>query len=150
MNTPSDTLSREDYERCVKDAQRICDEAKDMTVALECHPGGLTDEYHTALAFIKDVDRANLKMMWQPNQHRPLDYNLDAIRALLPYIVGVHVFFWKRKERLPLSEGEKEWKQYISLLRGKDIPYMLEFMHDNDINTLNETAKTLLNWLAEA
>jgi len=150
MNMPSDTLSAEDYDRCVKDAQRICDEAADMTVALECHPGGLTDEYHTALAFIADVGRDNLKMMWQPNQHRPLEYNLDAIRALYPYIVGVHVFFWKRKERFPLKDGESDWKRYIELLRGKDIPFMLEFMHDNNIKTLKETAGTLLKWLKEA
>ncbi len=149
MNMPSDTLSAEDYERCVKDARRICDEAPDMTLALECHPGGLTDEYHTAIAFLKDVDRPNLKMMWQPNQHRPLEYNLDAIRALMPYIVGVHVFYWKRKERLPLAEGESDWKKYIELLRDKDIPFMLEFMHDNNIGTLKETAKTLLGWLTE-
>lgn len=143
---PSDTYSSSEYEAAVADAQRICDMANDVTVALECHPNTLTDEYHTALQFLLDVGRDNLKMFWQPNQHRPLEYNLDAIRALLPYIVSVHVFSWKRKERLPLAALKDYWQKYIELLSGKEINYMLEFMHDDNIETLKETAKTLKSW----
>ena len=144
---PSDTYSKEEYEAAVADAKRICALANGKTVALECHPNSLTDEYHTALQFIYDVGAKNLKMFWQPNQHRPLAYNLDAIRALYPYIVSVHVFSWKRKEKFPLKYLESEWAEYIKLLPEKDINYMLEFMHDNDINTLKETAETLNKWL---
>ena len=121
--------------------------APDMTIALECHPRSLTEEYHTALKLLRDVDMPNLKMLWQPNQHRPLEYNLDAIKALLPYIVGVHVFSWKRKQRLPLEEGEAQWREYISLLSEKELYYMLEFMHDDNIETLSHTAGVLKNWL---
>ena len=143
---PSDTYSSAEYEAAVADAKRICDMANDITVALECHPNTLTDEYHTSLQFIQDVGRDNLKMFWQPNQHRPLEYNLDAIRALLPYIVSVHVFSWKRKERLPLESLADHWQKYIELLSEKEINYMLEFMHDDNIETLKETAKTLKSW----
>ena len=150
MNKSSDTFTAEEYEKYVADAKRICALAKEkgMTVALECHPNSLTDEYHTSLRFLSDVGCENLKMMWQPNQHRPLDYNLDAIKALLPHIVAVHVFYWERKTRLPLSSGECDWKQYIGLLKSKELNYMLEFMHDDNIETLGETAKTLKSWLA--
>ena len=118
-----------------------------MTVALECHPKTLTDEYHTALKFLKDVDMPNLKMFWQPNQHRPLDYNTDSIKALLPYIVAVHVFSWDREVHLPLADGEGAWREYISLLAEKDLYFILEFMHDNELSTLMKTAKTLHGWL---
>ena len=150
MNKSSDTFTTEEYEKYVADAKRICDLAKNrgVTVALECHPNSLTDEYHTSLRFLRDVGAENLKMMWQPNQHRPLDYNLDSINALMPYIVAVHVFSWERKTRLPLSEGEKNWLEYIKLLSKKDLNYMLEFMHDDNIETLKETAATLKSWLA--
>ncbi len=149
MNKSSDTFTNEEYASYVADAKRICALAyeKDVTVALECHPNSLTDEYHTALAFLSDVGCDNLKMMWQPNQYRPLDYNLDSIKALLPYVVGVHVFSWERKTRLPLSAGEKKWREYIKLLSEKELNYMLEFMHDDKIETLCETAKTLKSWL---
>ncbi len=147
MNTSSDTLTNEKYEAYVSDARRICDLAPDITIALECHPQSLTDEYHTALKFIADIDRENLKMFWQPNQYRPLSYNLDAIRALMSHIVSVHVFSWSRKDRLPLRAGECEWKQYIELLSKKELCYMLEFMHDDNIETLKETASVLRGWL---
>lgn len=143
----SDTISTADYENYVADARRICLAAPDMTLALECHPKSLTDEYHTALQFLRDVGCENLRMFWQPNQHRPLDYNLDSIKALLPYIVSVHVFSWVRKSKLPLAAGEENWKKYIELLSVKDINYMLEFMHDDNIETLKESAKTLNEWL---
>ena len=143
----SDTFSKEEYEACVLDARRICRMAHGMTVALECHPNTLTDEYHTALQFIEDVGCDNLKMFWQPNQHRPLSYNLDSIKALLPYIVSVHVYSWKRKEKFPLAALESDWAEYIKLLSRKNLNYMLEFMHDGNIETLAETAATLKKWL---
>ena len=144
---PSDSFDEEEYQACVADAKRICAMAGDITVALECHPNTLTDEYHTELKFVRDVGCDNLKTFWQPNQHRPVDYNLDSIRALLPYIVSVHVYSWKRKERLPLAALESDWLQYIELLSAKDLNYMLEFMHDGNIETLKETAATLKKWL---
>ena len=149
MNKSSDTFTAEEYEKYVADAKRISALANErgVTVALECHPASLTDEYHTSLKFLNDVGAENLKMMWQPNQHRPLDYNLDSINALMPHIVAVHVFSWERKTRLPLSEGEKSWREYIKLLSKKELNYMLEFMHDDNIETLKETAKTLKEWL---
>ncbi len=143
-NTPSDRLTAENYEALVEDARRICELAPHKKICLECHQNTVTDEYHTALQFIRDVDRPNLRMFWQPNQHRPLSYNLDGLKALLPYVEAAHVFHWKRKERLPLWEGEGEWKQYLELLG--DRPLMLEFIHDNRLESLTETAETLLNW----
>lgn len=143
----SDTISNESYAAYVRDAQRICDCAPDMLICLECHPGTLTDEYHTALQFLRDVDRENLKMFWQPNQYRNVEYNLDSIRALLPYIYSVHVFSWKRDARFPLDAGLGEWRRYIDLLGGKTVNYMLEFMHDDKLETLAETAQTLKDWL---
>ena len=147
MNMPSDTISDSQYMDMVEDAKRICALAPDMTVALECHPGSLTDEYHTAVKFISDVNMPNLGMLWQPNQYRPLEYNLDAIKALLPYLVSVHVFSWSRKTRLPLLSKKSHWEKYIELLSQKKLNYLLEFMYDNDIETLIGEAKALRSLL---
>ena len=114
-----------------------------MTVALECHPDSLTEDYSSALKFINDVSRENLKMFWQPNQHRDLEYNLDAIKALLPYTVSVHTFFWDEANRYPLSDGVDVWSRYIELLGQKELSYMLEFMPDGRIETLGGEADTL-------
>lgn len=147
MNKNSDTVNEETYEKCVLDAMRICDCDKNITVCLECHPQSLTDEYHSALQFIKDVNRQNLKTFWQPNQFRPIEYNTDAILSLLPYIISVHTFSWKRDKRYPLDFLENDWKKYIQLL-GTDKNYMLEFMHDGKLESLAETSKVLKDWLS--
>ena len=122
--------------------------APDMLICLECHKNSVTDEYHTALRFLKDVDRPNLKMFWQPHQYRDLSYNLDALKALLPYVESVHVFSWDREKKFPLDGMESDWLQYLKLLKDAGVEnYMLEFMHDGSIESLPETAKTLKNWL---
>lgn len=144
----SDTLRTAEYAALVEDAQRICDMAPDMTVCLECHKNSVTDEYHTTLKFLRDADRKNLKMFWQPNQFRDLSYNLDALRALLPYVESVHVFSWDREQKFPLADMQEDWKQYLKILKNAGVEnYMLEFMHDNALESLAETAKTLKNWL---
>lgn len=144
----SDTLRTADYAALVEDARRICDLAPDMTLCLECHKGSVTDEYHTALRFLADVDRKNLKMFWQPHQFRDFQYNLDALNALLPYVESAHVFSWNREIKFPLADMESDWKQYLAILKKAGVEnYMLEFMHDNALETLQETANTLKKWL---
>lgn len=146
MGKGNDEVPSSLYGKCVEDAKYICDENKDITVCMECHPQSLTDEYHCAMRFIKDVDRKNLKMFWQPNQFKPFEYNIDAARALKPYVKSIHTFSWKREERFPLGILENEWREYIAIL-GKDKNYMLEFMHDGKTETLKDTAGTLKKWL---
>ena len=144
----SDTLRSADYAALVEDARRICDLAPDMTLCLECHKNSVTDEYHTTLRFLQDVDRKNLKMFWQPNQFRDFGYNLDALKALLPYVESVHVFSWDREQKFPLAAMEGDWKQYLTLLKAAGVEnYMLEFMHNNSLDSLGETTKTLKSWL---
>ena len=144
----SDALTTADYAGLVADARRCCDLAPDRTLCLECHKNSVTDEYHTALQFLKDVDRQNLRMFWQPHQFRNPAYNLEALKDLLPFVEAVHVFSWDRERMLPLHEMEDQWQQYLSLLKPAGVPnYMLEFMHDHRLDSLPATAKTLSGWL---
>ncbi len=146
----SHLLKSADYEALVADAQRICDQSPDFTICLECHNNTITDEYHTTLQFLQDVDRPNLKMYWQPNQYRNFLYNLDALQALLPYIQCVHVFSWEREQRLPLDYHAKQWEQYLAILKNGGVQnYFLEFMHDNRLETMPQTAQTLKSWLED-
>lgn len=141
-------ISEQNYQEMVADAKRICDATPDLTIALECHPGTLTETYPLALRFLQDVDRKNIKMMWQPNQMESLEYDLKSIEALLPWIVGVHVFAWGRQgERFPLKQHEKYWHARLELLRRKELNYMLEFMPDDRLESLPKEAETLKCWI---
>ncbi len=150
FNKGSEDISDWEYRAAVEDAARICDMAKDSTICLECHNNTLTDDYRSALRFIHDVGRENLKMYWQPNQYRDFAYNLAACEALAPLTRSVHVFSWDGDMRFPLADHETRWKRYIDILKKHvpDVPFMLEFMHDDRPESLPRAAETLKNWLS--
>ena len=146
-----DTLPREDYERIVDDARRICDMAGDIIVATECHSDSITEHYEYALKLFEDVGRDNFKTFWQPNQHHGFEYDLLAAKALLPYTVGVHVFNWfgEKPDKYPLDRNPEKWQAYMEILKAKELNYMLEFMPDDKIETLPREAQALDTFIKE-
>ena len=149
-NKNPDEIAPDTYQAIVQDARRICASVPDRLVCLECHNDTLTSNYQAALKFLRDVDCPNLQMFWQPNQYLSHEENLTACRALLPYIQRVHTFSWEGKERYPLARHASRWQEYMDILKdtpNPHMPLMLEFMHDNQPQTLPETAKTLLEWI---
>lgn len=126
-----------------------------ITVTLECHGGTLTDNWASALDFVRSVDHPCLKMYWQPNQFRDIDYNRQAARQLAGDTVNLHVFHWDNKGCYPLAEGEAHWHDYLAIFRerwagdGRDHALLLEFMHDGRLESLAETAATLNRWISE-
>ena len=149
-NKNPDEIDEDTYAVIVADAKRMCEEAPDLTICLECHNNTLTSNYKSALKFLQDVNCENFKMFWQPNQLLSHDENLEACRALLPYIQRVHTFSWEGKEKYPLAQHTDRWQEYMDILKDSTnatMPLMLEFMHDNNPDTLPETARTLLDWI---
>lgn len=141
----------------------MCDEADviagyagkfGLKIALECHNFTVTEDFENALRFIDGAKKSNIYFYWQPNQLRTFEYNCDAARAMNNRVLNVHVFNWSPDARHPLIEGEAEWKRYIDILSGGQWPdpasgrgFLLEFMHDDRIETLKETAATLNRWI---
>ena len=149
-NKNPDEIDEETYAVIVADAKKMCEEAPDLTICLECHNNTLTSNYKSALKFLQDVGKENFKMFWQPNQFISHEENLEACRALLPYIQRVHTFSWEGKEKFPLAHHAGRWAEYMAILaesKNASMPLMLEFMHDGDPDTLPETAQTLLDWI---
>ncbi len=147
----SASLSETELSRMAVEMRMLADMAagKRIILTLECHPGTLTDDYFVSLRFLKMVGRPNVRMYWQPNQFRPVSYNLDAARALAPYTAHLHVFHWDARTRYPLKDGEADWQRYLAVFReaGGDHVLLLEFMHDDRLSTLADTAATLRSWL---
>lgn len=121
---------------------------KGVTLSLECHGNTLTDDYRTALRYLEAVP--GMTMYWQPNQLRNEEYNQEAAAALAPYTTNLHVFHWSATARHPLSEGEAVWQQYLRPFTGADHGLLLEFMHDDKPESLNETAATLRRLIEQA
>lgn len=138
--------SEEDIRKAVAHTREICNIAKKygLTLSMECHFWTLTENYKNSLDFIKRVGCDNLKIYWQPNPYESKEYNLEAAKALLPYVTNVHVCHWIEQNKKPLREGLEDWKEYFEVLKtDDDRVFMLEFMHDGNPESLPETAKTL-------
>lgn len=137
------------YSKTVTLTKSLCKQAKKygLTLSIECHFATLTDDYHDTLKFINDVNCDNLKLYWQPNHSKSFEYNLEALKALLPYITNVHVFNWNQcGEKFPLNEGKCEWCEYIKVLNdenARDRIMFLEFMPDGEIASLPCEARAL-------
>ncbi len=134
-----------------EEARQLCEMASTakISIGMECHSDTLTDEYHSAASFIEEVGHPALRMYWQPSQFHVETYNLDAAKTLAPLTEVVHVFHWTMNARLPLEQGTPIWTEYLKLLRDNGAPkaYLLEFMHDDRLETLASAAKTLQGWL---
>lgn len=148
----SSELDEAALDRLTGEARRLAHMAEESGVrlSLECHPNTLTDDAEASLRFLRAVDSPFLTMYWQPNQNRSPEYNLQAAKLLAPFTTNLHVFSWEMDHgellRFPLRHHSDRWQQYLQIFGGGDHALLLEFMHDDRIETLPETAATLLEW----
>ncbi len=142
----SGETDKETRENIINETSAICDMAKgkNISVAFECHNNTLTDDRISFVNLLKEVNRDNLKMFWQPNQKKDFEYNLKALDDILPYLTNIHVFNWKSdNSRLFLEDGVSQWKEYFGKLKGKDNWCLLEFMPEDNPDYLKKEAKSL-------
>ncbi|HPT86087.1 MAG TPA: sugar phosphate isomerase/epimerase [Bacillota bacterium] len=124
-----------------------------LTVTFEWHGGTLTDDTDSALALLDELGHPqNVYLYWQPNQYRPLEYNLDALRKAAPYLLHVHVFNWDGPKKYPLRNDGGVWKKYLDVIREHGKPsqshgLLLEFSHDDTVEAMLDDAEYLKSLL---
>lgn len=120
-----------------------------LNITLECHSGTLTDDCTSAMRYLAQVNHPAMRMYWQPSQFHSEEYNIETAKTYAPYTEGLHVFQWDASRRYPLSDGKDIWAKYLVPFRAQNRPIglLLEFMHDDRLETLAETAATLQSWL---
>jgi len=137
-----------------EEAYRCADATKaaGLTMSFEYHGGTLTDTSESALRLMAELSHPNAYLYWQPNQNKDTDFNVEALKAVLPYVLNVHVFAWTVKDgktiRNPLFEHEDAWKKYINILRGDGRAHnlLLEFVKDDADEAFIVDSATLKNW----
>lgn len=152
-NKGSADVTKQEFSHIVSDCREIADMVLNagITLSFECHVNTYTDDYRAALELIRAIDRENVKMFWQPNQFHDEAYNIEAAKTLAPYTTNIHTFYWDAKNRYPLSDGREIWAKYIECFkdsRESSHAFLLEFMHDDSIESLADTAATLKSLLA--
>lgn len=129
------------FDECRKAAQ-IC-EKNNTVLCLECHNGTFTDTKEAAIRLMKEINSPFFRMYWQPNQFRTIEENKRYARLLSSFTKIIHVFNWTIDERFPLEDSADTWKEYLSYF-DSDITLLLEFMPDDDINSLKTEAAGLM------
>lgn len=119
--------------------------AKGLTLAFEYHGGTLTDDAESAVRLINEAERDNVRLHWQPNQYRDFDFNVRALKTVVPFVDAVHVFAWKGNDKFPLAVQEHEWSTYFDILaeHGKCSLAALEFVPVESRDDLMRDAETL-------
>ena len=144
-------IDRGQFEASVRDTRIIADmaSAQDVTVAFEYHRGTLTDTAESALRLLREVGRENVKAYWQPNPEITVAQNLSELSMVLPCLTNVHVFYWdKNNVRLPLRDGEADWRIYLSAISKKTEAGALifEFVKDDKAEQLRLDTKAFKRW----
>lgn len=147
--------SAEERSKIVADIADFAAEARKagLTVTFEWHGGTLTDEPESAHRLLSELGNPpNVYLYWQPNQFRPLDYNLNALRIAAPHLHHVHVFNWEGSKKFPLRDDGGVWKQYLDVIRkaspsGSRHGLLLEFSSDDTVEAMLDDAAYLRSLL---
>ena len=117
-------------------------EKNGVILCMECHGGTYTNTEKSALELMSEVDSKYFLMYWQPQQLESFERNISYAENLSPFVKHIHVFNWEKDKRFSLAEGIEAWKEYLKLF-PKDKTLLLEFMPDNNINSLNAESDAL-------
>lgn len=149
----SSTTSMEERQKVVSEARRIASLAQQqgITIDFEYHGGTLTDCTESAVKLMQEIAHPNVRCNWQAPTNASFTEGLEGLKAILPYLANVHVFYWKNNERLTLTEGEHEWLQYLEIIQqtGRNHSLMLEFVKDDAPEQFLADAKSLTRLLGD-
>lgn len=126
-------------------------------VALEYHPGTLTDTAASALELLGRVAGSAAPVCyWQPRPGVGGVEALQELAVLAPHLSHLHVFAWEADgARLPLAAHRDAWLARLRLSRTLRVrgpaprTAMLEFVRDDDPAQFLRDAATLADWLRE-
>ena len=143
-----DKMTEECRAQVIAETKTISDMAKEhgLTVAYECHPDTITETLDSAMLAVKEVNKENMGMYWQPTAVLTTEENLHVLTQVLPHAHNLHVFVWDKDfKRYTLAEGEDVWTKYINT--AKTNPQikaaMLEFIKENSLEQLKKDAAVL-------
>ena len=144
----SEDVTADEWSEMVGEAIAIADTLavyENITLSFEYHGNTLTNTAESAVKLINDIGRDNVKLYWQPNQYKDIDFNKTALRMVLPYLSNVHVFNWNGNDKLMLGDASKTWTEYINIIKtdNKFHNLMLEFVKDDSVSNLESDAAAL-------
>ena len=138
----------------VSESRRIAELAAGMNISIsyEFHRKTLTDTDESAKKLLEEVARPNIRTYWQPPTGSPIEYCLEGLKAISPWLSNVHVHYWGAtpSEQLPLAEGAGVWRRYLEAISsfGGNRYAMIEFVKGGTPEAFRQDAAALKSWVA--
>jgi 3-dehydroshikimate dehydratase len=133
-----------------------CDTAAglDLTIAMEFHPGTLTESARSTREVLAEVDRSNLRTYWQPVPGARHLHALTELDPVLHRLEHLHVFSWEAdSSRLPLAAHETLWRRVLAKVAAqhddRQAYAYLEFVENDSPEALARDAAALRSWLED-
>lgn len=128
---------------------------QDLSVALEFHPGTLTETAASTVALLEDAGD-NVFSYWQPAPGASAEHSLSELALVRRRLAHLHVFSWDPTpdDRHPLDHLESMWRSALfeaardRAFAGPRCAY-LEFLPDDDPQALRRDAAVLIRWIQE-
>lgn len=147
--------------RLVDETRRVAAlaEKQGVKLAFEFHTNTLMDTNESALQLLEEINQPNVYSYWQPPYWRKdMDYRFQGIELLGDRLSNLHVFQWdfdgsgdkgwvESVTRLPLSDGAKEWRRYLSAVPDDNCYALLEFIRNDDVEQFLQDAAELNRWV---
>jgi sugar phosphate isomerase/epimerase len=132
--------------------------ARDLLVALEFHPGTLTETAASATELLAAIGAPALRTHWQPDPALAPEVALEELARVAPHLAHLHVFSWGAAgiaDRHPLAEGAALWRPALALADRDDAPLpgprfaLCEYVRDDDPEQFIADVAVLRRWLDE-
>lgn len=142
---PSANVTEKSFLSMVNETKKLAGIAgkKGLTVAFEFHNGTNNDNGSSAVKFLNAVEKSNVKTYWQPFSTQE---DIGNLKAVLPYLVCIHVFEWNEKgKRYSLKHGIDKWTEFIKIIKDEQLtPYLImEFVKRDSKRQFAKDVKTL-------
>ena len=136
----TDDERKELFDLCHKAADLA--EKEGVYLCMECHSGTYTDTLNSSLELMEKINSPHFRMFWQINQNQDFSYNIEYAEKIAPYTYNLHVFYFEDGVKVPIVKGKADWEKYLEVFGGNRA-LLLEFLYDNNIETLPSEAETL-------
>ena len=134
-NTGSKAAREHVWREVTTGAQAAADLAKAMNVSIsfEFQANTLNDTPESSLRLLDAIGRDNVFTYWQPDGRLLLDEQMEGLQQLYERLSNIHVFHWQKGRRMPLNEGEKDWRHYFHHLVRSKRPHwaLIEYVQDD-------------------
>lgn len=122
-------------------------EKRKITICFVYHRDTLLEDYIKTGRFLETVNRANVRLIWQPNRTSSLIYNIFDLKMLAPYVHHVYVSYKESSEGCTtIMEGKDEWQQYLKVLKGQASGTLL--FKDCDISEFDSECALMREWMS--